>query len=82
MSTHNIHTGISWPEYKCETAENMQKSVFTNDQVNVSSLSEVNSHQLCLDFISDFLQLLPATPNHLLVPQRGAVRETEKVVKV
>lgn len=28
MSTHNIHTGISWAEYKCETAENMQKSVF------------------------------------------------------
>lgn len=40
----------------------------------------MNSLQLCLDFISDFLQLLPAAPNHLLVPQRGGLREeTEKV---
>ncbi len=47
----------------------------------MSCLNEVNSLQLCLDFIADFLQLLPATPNHLLIPQRGDARETGKVVK-
>ena len=53
-----------------------------SEQVNVSYLNEVISLQLFLDFISDFLQLLSATPNHLLLSQgSGGVgeRDTDKV---
>lgn len=38
----------------------------------------MNDLQLCLDFICDFLQLLLATPNHLLVSQRAAAIEWRK----
>lgn len=50
---------------------NMHKCAFVNGRANVSRLTEMNSHQLCHDFISDFLRLLLAT-------EKGCEGDTER----